>query len=215
LQALLLLSGTTRAARDELEIESVFKPPHCADNAAAAGAFVEVRTVGRVADYAAGVGWVPRKGPKPFDQGTFWIALGTGQVVPGLEQGVAGMCAGEKRVVVIPPALGYGGKAKTGQGGTKIHAHSTLHFEVECTRVSRAKPRALRYPDNVFVQADRDESGSIALAELAAYFEETGVRADPREALAHDDADGDGSVSWEEFSGPKGTLGEVGGREEL
>ena len=77
MQALLLLSGTTRAARDELEIESVFKPPHCADNAVAAGAFVEVRTVGRVADYAAGVGWVPRKGPKPFDdQGTFLLGSG-------------------------------------------------------------------------------------------------------------------------------------------
>ena len=63
LQALLLLSGTTRAARDELEIES---------------AFVE-----RVADYAAGVGWVPRKGPTPFDdQGTF--LLGSGELFSDL-----------------------------------------------------------------------------------------------------------------------------------
>ena len=60
MQALLLLSDTTRAARDVLEIES---------------AFVE-----RVTDYTAGVGWVPRKGPKPFDdQGTF--LLGSGELL--------------------------------------------------------------------------------------------------------------------------------------
>ncbi|XP_015597455.1 peptidyl-prolyl cis-trans isomerase FKBP2 [Cephus cinctus] len=38
----------------------------------------------------------------------FLITLGYGQVIKGLEQGLMGMCAGEKRRLVIPPDLAYG-----------------------------------------------------------------------------------------------------------
>ena len=36
------------------------------------------------------------------------VELGTGSVVPGLEDALAGMRAGEKRVVMVPPDRGYG-----------------------------------------------------------------------------------------------------------
>lgn len=39
---------------------------------------------------------------------TYNVVLGAGQVVIGMDQGLVGMCVGEKRRLVIPPHLAYG-----------------------------------------------------------------------------------------------------------
>lgn len=54
------------------------------------------------------------------------FVLGQGHIIPGLEIGLLGMKVGGKRVVVIPPELGYGN-----QDLGPIPANSTLIFEVE------------------------------------------------------------------------------------
>lgn len=36
--------------------------------------------------------------------------LGSDKVIDGLDQGLRGMCAGEKRVITVPPHLGHGEK---------------------------------------------------------------------------------------------------------
>jgi FKBP-type peptidyl-prolyl cis-trans isomerase len=57
----------------------------------------------------------------------FEFNLGARDVIPGWDQGVAGMKVGGTRVLTIPPHLGYGAR---GAGGV-IPPNATLVFEIE------------------------------------------------------------------------------------
>ena len=87
-------------------------------------------TPGKIVEvHYVGVSW---KNGKQFDASwdrgdTFKFGLGKGQVIPGWDQGVAGMRAGGRRRITIPPDLAYG---KRGAGGV-IGADETLVFVVD------------------------------------------------------------------------------------
>jgi peptidylprolyl isomerase len=67
-----------------------------------------------------------------WDRGAepFTFPLGAGQVIPGWDQGVAGMKEGGRRLLVIPPDLAYGA-----QGQPPIGPNETLVFVVDVAKV--------------------------------------------------------------------------------
>lgn len=72
----------------------------------------------------------PSKGEKVLP---FGFRVGTGQVIPGWDEGVATMKEGGKRLLFIPPQLGYGDKGL----GAAIPPGARLNFEVELLKVRR------------------------------------------------------------------------------
>ncbi|MCJ1365034.1 Peptidyl-prolyl cis-trans isomerase fpr2 [Acarospora aff. strigata] len=62
-----------------------------------------------------------------YDRGSpLSFTVGTGQVIKGWDEGLLGMCVGEKRLLTIKPEFGYGN-----QPMGPIPAGSTLIFETE------------------------------------------------------------------------------------
>ena len=97
--------------------------------AAAAGDLVTVHYTGWLYDESA-----PDNRGDKFDSSVdrgdkYQFALGAGRVIRGWDEGVAGMLEGEKRVLTIPPELGYGDRDMG-----VIPPGSTLVFEVELFR---------------------------------------------------------------------------------
>ena len=95
--------------------------------AAQPGDLVTVNYTGKLAN---GSVFDTSVGKQPFQ-----FTLGAGQVIPGWDQGVAGMKVGGKRILIIPPSLAYG---PNDYG--PIPGNSTLTFEVDLLAVASSTP---------------------------------------------------------------------------
>jgi len=120
--ALLCLVGVNAEAKLKIGIK---KRVECTTKTKK-GDLVHIHYTGTLEDGTEFDSSLPRGQPLTF-------TVGAGQVIKGWDQGLLGMCEGEKRRLIIPPELGYG---KSG-AGAKIPPDSTLIFETELIKIER------------------------------------------------------------------------------
>lgn len=139
-----------------------------------------------------------RKKPLPFQ-------LGAGRVIQGWDKGVLGMCPGEKRVLIIPPELGYGSRG----AGKAIPGGATLRFDIELIGIDgdESIEEAEEEEMNLFVDMDTNKDNKVSYDEMADWF--VANHPNGREGMPHmffekQDKNFDTLLSWEEFDGPKG-----------
>ncbi|GAA0165749.1 hypothetical protein LIER_21073 [Lithospermum erythrorhizon] len=108
----------------ELQIGVKHKPATC-DIQAHKGDRVKVHYRGTLTDGTVFDSSFDRNDPIEFE-------LGVGQVIKGWDQGILGMCVGEKRKLKIPSKLGYGEQGSP----PKIPGGATLVFDTELVAVN-------------------------------------------------------------------------------
>merc|ERR1711935_1331217 len=103
-----------------LQIQTLSGPTNCGRNKVQSGDKIVVHYTGKLTGGTVFDSSVQRNQP-------FNVQIGVGKVIKGWDQGIVGMCPGEKRQLVIPPELGYGANG----AGDAIPGGATLVFEVE------------------------------------------------------------------------------------
>lgn len=115
--ALLVLA---QQAPKGLDIKTTFEPSDCITKARK-GDPIKVHYTGKL--FSNG-----NKFDSSHDRGQpLPLTLGVGQVIKGWDEGIVGMCVGEKRTLTIPSHLAYGERGF----GSVIPANSALVFDVE------------------------------------------------------------------------------------
>lgn len=116
---------------DTVQVTILLRPPHC-PRMVQDSDFVRYHYNGTLLNGTA------------FDSsysrgGTYDTYIGSGWLIKGMDQGLLGMCPGEKRKIIIPPFLAYGekgyGKARTREfsrrGGTRVYVESFRLYTVQ------------------------------------------------------------------------------------
>merc|ERR1712202_97209 len=157
--ALLVMVGAVLAdpeVKDSgLKVEYVSKPDTC-DRIARNGDMLSMHYTGTLED--------GKKFDSSYDRSEpFKFQIGVGQVIKGWEEGVLGMCVGEKRRLIVPPALGYGDQG----AGDIIPGGATLFFDVELISTEEGPT-----PVNVFNQMDIDSDMALSRDEIASYLKQ-------------------------------------------
>merc|ERR1712172_456939 len=138
-----------------LKVEYLSKPDTC-DKVARNGDMLSMHYTGTLED--------GKKFDSSYDRSEpFKFQIGVGQVIKGWEEGVLGMCVGEKRRLIVPPALGYGDQG----AGEIIPGGATLFFDIELLETEDGPA-----PVNVFKQIDIDADSALSREELSVYLKQ-------------------------------------------
>ncbi len=127
-------------------------------------------------------------GEKPFA-----FKLGTGKVIQGWDQGLMDMCEGEIRDLIVPPIFAYGDDGNE----PFIPAGATLKFQIKLRKL------LIDDSNDVFSFIDKDNSLTLDEAEVENFFKGRGQDV-PLELWNSEDKNNDGTISFDEFTGPKG-----------
>ncbi|CAD5189455.1 peptidyl-prolyl cis-trans isomerase FKBP15-1-like [Musa acuminata AAA Group] len=121
---ILLVSAKKSGDVTELQIGVKYKPESCTIQAHK-GDKIKVHYRGSLTNGEVFDSSFERGDPIEFE-------LGSGQVIKGWDQGLLGMCVGEKRKLKIPAKLGYGAQGSP----PKIPGGATLIFDTELVAVN-------------------------------------------------------------------------------
>ena len=228
----LVLLGSSSAS-EELKVNVYDGPKECADeDKVVSGKNLAMHYTGTI-DESSATGEKGKQFDSSRDRGeTFDFVIGKGMVIQGWDKGLLGLCKGAKATIVIPPVrcslstfsldqgvlcdffnssfesknsflyafttqeMGYGERG----AGTDIPGGATVNFDVEVVDISDAPPE-----HNLFAEIDINADGKIDEDEVKAYFLKNGVDPVPEELWETEDKNGDRIITWEEFSGPKGS----------
>jgi len=122
--------------KGKLEIITQFSPPDCSVKAEL-GDEVAVHYTGSLEDGKVFDSSV-QQNREPLN-----FVLGEGKVIPGWEQGIQGMCVGEKRKLIIPHELAYGDRGYP----PVIPPKATLTFETELMDLQKGESSASSFVD--------------------------------------------------------------------
>jgi FKBP-type peptidyl-prolyl cis-trans isomerase len=197
---ILALAAATVSAAD-LKVQVYEGPTECTDeNKVQKGNYLSMHYTGTI-DESSATGEKGKQFDSSRDRGdTFDFTIGSGQVIRGWEEGLLGLCVGAKANLIIPPEMGYG---ERGAGGA-IPGGATLKFDVEVVAISN-EPKNAYSEQNLFDEIDANKDGKLDKEEVAAYFKSLNQDVVPEALWETEDKNKDGVISWEEFSGPKGT----------
>ena len=139
-----LLKRLKEEARAKMQVEIEKLPRDKIHKTASGLEFIEVKE---------GDGKFPERGQTVQVHYTGWLMNGTkfdsserelyefqigyDRVIPGWDEGVAGMKVGGKRRLIIPPRLGYGDRGR----GQAVPPNAALIFDVELVKIVESEKR--------------------------------------------------------------------------
>ncbi|XP_042370096.1 peptidyl-prolyl cis-trans isomerase FKBP10-like, partial [Plectropomus leopardus] len=97
--------------------------------------------------------------------------LGADKVIDGLDQGLRGMCVGERRVLTVPPHLGHGEKGSTG-----VPSSAVLVFDIELVSFEKGVPPGYLFvwledtPADLFQALDVNKNGEVPQQEFEEFI---------------------------------------------
>ncbi|XP_053720733.1 peptidyl-prolyl cis-trans isomerase FKBP10 [Synchiropus splendidus] len=97
--------------------------------------------------------------------------LGSDKVIDGLDEGLKGMCLGERRMITVPPHLGHGERGAAGVPGSAV-----LVFEVEMLSFEKGVPPGYLFvwlqdsPAQLFEAMDTNKDNQVPQEEFGEFI---------------------------------------------